>query len=1313
MISLILNRKIESHLRKIRMRIGMFGTFDVENYGDLLFPLIAERELRQRLKDVIIINFSYNEKNESSWVFDVSSLADLEKGLDTVGEFDLILIGGGHLIRFDKEIANQYGPPLPQIPHPMGYWLTPALAGVISGRPVIWNAPSTSHEFPTWSHSVLSFALSNSAYVSVRDQSSAKALRKAGYTGECKIVPDTAFSLARHFPRETLRKQVKPLLSSIGLCENYIVVQATPNVAEIATSFLAVNNLQSAFDILALPIGPILGDDVTYIQRLFPQAKSLPVWPSPKEIAGIVAFSRGVIGISLHLSITALAYGLPVLRPITAKTGKYAPLQFSENVFFGSRDELSGVIDFAKAVQLNSHHLCSLVKKSQSPIQEHWDAIAAICRKSHVVRSSSIKVFSQVNSFLLGQEKIGQQLAEKSVQVQALKQQIAERYQSEQNLLVQMADKEQAVQAALAQIVQKEQLIQELTNSVNKKEQTIQTLSALVAERERSVQSLTYHLAERNYEISEIKLSKVWRVALVLRRFRLMLIPPNSFRSKVVRRFYNMFLLPLIRIIQKKNTSSDLIMIRSSELFNATWYLTNNPDLTNVNIDPAFHYLQYGGFEGRNPSPNFNSSFYISSYPDVKKDGINPLIHYIKFGKKEGRACIPGNNPIQRKLINDSTFTPKVTIVVPNYNHANYLEKRLSSIYHQSYSNYEVILLDDCSSDQSREILMNYQEQYPTKTRCIFNNKNSGSAFSQWKKGLENAKGELIWIAESDDYCDLDFLEKVVPIFIDETILLSYCHSIFVDENDRKHIFAFEHYLSDIDKYKWDTSYTATAHSEVNISLGLKNTIPNVSSAIFRRPKGSIPILNDPNWLNMKVCGDWLFYLNIIRGGKIAYCNDTNNFYRIHKASTSKEAQIKDVYYQEHEAVACAIASLYDVPDELMLRNYHMIEKYYLNTVKNGDINHFNLLFSLEKVMQFKRKRIPNILIGVFAFSFGGGEVFPIRLANSLKEKGTSVVIINGNNEAIHPKVREMINPEIPVINYDRSMNLNELVKDYGIEIAHTHHATMDRLFSTINNIKHVVTMHGMYEMMENFQYNTKDYINKIDHWFYTAEKNLIPFKKYGIYTPKKFTKMRNGMAIPKIHRISLDRYGVNAESFTVCLATRALSSKGWLEAIDSVTLARESIKKDIHLLLIGEGPLYESLRNKPLPYYIHLLGYKSNLVDYFAASQLGFLPTYFKGESFPLVIIECFMAEKPIIASKIGEIPDMIITPDNKYGGALIDLHKGKVRSVELASALIKMITDEKYYQECVNSVKELKTKFDLDKITEMYLIEYAKLNG
>lgn len=81
----------------------------------------------------------------------------------------------------------------------------------------------------------------------------------------------------------------------------------------------------------------------------------------------------------------------------------------------------------------------------------------------------------------------------------------------------------------------------------------------------------------------------------------------------------------------------DVELIRSSDLFDAAWYLETYPDVRGVGIDPALHYLRRGGSEGRDPSSRFSTTAYQQRYPDVKVAGINPLLHYLKRGGGEGR----------------------------------------------------------------------------------------------------------------------------------------------------------------------------------------------------------------------------------------------------------------------------------------------------------------------------------------------------------------------------------------------------------------------------------------------------------------------------------------------------------------------------------------------------------------------------------------------------------------------------------------------------------------------------------------------------
>jgi glycosyltransferase involved in cell wall biosynthesis len=754
----------------------------------------------------------------------------------------------------------------------------------------------------------------------------------------------------------------------------------------------------------------------------------------------------------------------------------------------------------------------------------------------------------------------------------------------------------------------------------------------------------------------------------------------------------------------------ELVTIKKSGLFDPNYYLITYPDCRRVDMDPLRHYMNFGWKEGRNPSVNFNTNDYLENNPSVKVAGINPLYYFLQFGLKD----TPEFYLFSPGLKIPESYHPRVTVIVPNYNHSIYLQRRLDSIYSQTYENFDVILLDDCSSDNSPSILEKYQKRYPQKTSFYINDANSGSAFSQWSKGISLAQGELIWIAESDDYCEADFLEKLIPFFYDRTILLSYAHSIFVDEKENQLDFTFETYLSQINHEKWNNSYVETAHNEVSFALGLKNTIPNVSSVVFRKPTANFSLFTNSDWLKMKVCGDWLFYLNIIHGGRIAYCNTTHNYYRIHPASSSKKTHVQDIYYQEHEKIACAIASLYKVSEEFLRKNHQLLQDFYLTTVPDPDLEVFSRLFDLEKVINSQEKRLPNLLIGLFAFSYGGGEIFPIRLANAFKAKGMSVLMFNGSFEPEQPSVRAMLNPLIPILDYNYTIDINRVIEEFGIEIVHTHHASMEQLFSVMKpsdspQAKYVATMHGMYEMMgDDFANNTQDILKGVDYWFYTAEKNLFPFIKRRLYPSKRFIKMDNGMKPPDTHKIDLSTLGIGPNSFILCLASRALPGKGWLETIEALDQARVASGKDIHLLLIGEGEVYDFLKNQSLPAYIHLLGYRADLVNILAASDAGLVPSYFKGESFPLVIIECFMAGKPVIASRIGEIPAMISTNEKIKGGILIDLHNEKILPEDISSAIVKMIQDKVYYQECLDAVEILKKRFDIDRVSEEYIKNY-----
>src|SRR5688572_28088308 len=118
-----------------------------------------------------------------------------------------------------------------------------------------------------------------------------------------------------------------------------------------------------------------------------------------------------------------------------------------------------------------------------------------------------------------------------------------------------------------------------------------------------------------------------------------------------------------------------------------------------------------------------------------------------------------------------------VSLIIPNFNHAEFLEKRIETVLSQKFEDFDVILLDDCSSDNSKSVIARYTS-HPLITQVVLNKANSGSPFKQWKKGIALANGTLVWIAESDDYADETFLQKLIDAASKHpTVGLVYCDS--------------------------------------------------------------------------------------------------------------------------------------------------------------------------------------------------------------------------------------------------------------------------------------------------------------------------------------------------------------------------------------------------------------------------------------------------------------------------------------------------------------------------------------------------------
>lgn len=232
-------------------------------------------------------------------------------------------------------------------------------------------------------------------------------------------------------------------------------------------------------------------------------------------------------------------------------------------------------------------------------------------------------------------------------------------------------------------------------------------------------------------------------------------------------------------------------------------------------------------------------------------------------------------------------MTPFVSVIIPNYNHASYLNQRIESILAQTFQNFELLILDDVSTDNSKEIIEQYRN-HPKVSHIIYNENNSGSTFMQWQKGIEQAKGEWIWIAESDDWCEQSLLENLINLAnISDKIGLAYCMSVFYNRDENT-----------------QSAQNSTSHIEELIEskdfilkkLVPFNTIINASAVIFKK---SLYLKVSKDYTKYKLAGDWFFWAELSQYCDVAICGKYLNYFRQHDIKVSMDTKKKGLNYPE------------------------------------------------------------------------------------------------------------------------------------------------------------------------------------------------------------------------------------------------------------------------------------------------------------------------------------------------------------------------------------------------------------------------------
>lgn len=224
---------------------------------------------------------------------------------------------------------------------------------------------------------------------------------------------------------------------------------------------------------------------------------------------------------------------------------------------------------------------------------------------------------------------------------------------------------------------------------------------------------------------------------------------------------------------------------------------------------------------------------------------------------------------------------PLVSVIVPNYNYAEYLPERLDSILGQSFQDFELILLDDASTDGSVQVMERYKAKRPD-TRIVVNETNSGSPFRQWMKGIQLARGKWVWIAEADDVAAPDFLTACLAALAEHPKAVACLTGIQLIGPKGEPLPGHGNYWDKFPRYAARPSACFDGRFYVAHKQYWTCCMSNASAVVFSR-QAALTLSGSP-FLSMRHSGDWLFWVQLALQGDVVEVYRNLDLFRRHDA---------------------------------------------------------------------------------------------------------------------------------------------------------------------------------------------------------------------------------------------------------------------------------------------------------------------------------------------------------------------------------------------------------------------------------------------
>ena len=387
--------------------------------------------------------------------------------------------------------------------------------------------------------------------------------------------------------------------------------------------------------------------------------------------------------------------------------------------------------------------------------------------------------------------------------------------------------------------------------------------------------------------------------------------------------------------------------------------------------------------------------------PDAISDAIYTLYTSPELRQRLGqraRKRLFSEYEAERKLIElwktlvDNGFcAPSVSVVVPNFNHEKYLDKRLTSIISQSIKSLEIIILDDASTDNSRRVIDAYTRD--RRVRTIYNESNSGSPFKQWERGLRAARAEVVWIAESDDFADVDFCKNLIGAFADKDVAIAVGKTIVVNSAGDIVVGALDTYLNRAEINLFRGSWVKDGVEFVRSHFSVMCTLVNASGLLMRKSvlENAIESASD-----FKMCGDWMTYLKMFAGtSTVAFSEGAINYFRRHADSAVHLIEGTPTYFRERFQIASFAAQTFYLSAPHIRRMVHELRSEWDRFSHKNPGRVFGEFIDERILMRHAKMRRGTVALYVHGMNFskGGIERVAAQLCAKLVEVGYRAIV--------------------------------------------------------------------------------------------------------------------------------------------------------------------------------------------------------------------------------------------------------------------------------------------------------------------------------